>query len=108
MSQLVYLAHILVFSTFLGYIGIWKDAMPKVLYPIILCTGLIVILYHMYKFFLKKDPWVNYIHILLIGPLLVYIGLYKEKTSYWAFEVALLLAFAAFGYHSYYFIKLNM
>ena len=106
MSQFVYLAHILVFSTFLGYIGIWQTAMPKILYPIILLLGVVVILYHMYKSFLKKDAWVNYIHILFVGPLLIYIGYNKEKTPMWAFEISLMLGFAALGYHSYYFIKM--
>jgi len=107
MSQFVYLAHILAFSVLLGYIGIWQTAMPKVLYPIILTTGVVVLLYHIYKSLLVKNAWVNYIHILFIAPLLIYIGYSKDKTPIWAFEISLMLAFAALGYHSYYFIKLN-
>ena len=98
----VHLAHILVFSTFLGYIGIQQTTMPKFLYTIILATGIIVILYHIYKSLYKKDAWINYIHILIVGPLLVYIGWNKEETQRKFFEIVLMLAFASLGYHGYY------
>jgi hypothetical protein len=100
----VHLIHILVFSTFLGYIGIEQAKIPKFLYPAILSIGALVIIYHIYKTLFKKDAWINYIHILFVGPLLVYIGLHKEETPRKAFEIALMLAFASFGYHSYYMI----
>jgi len=100
----VHLAHILIFSTFLGYIGIVKTNMPKFLYPIILATGLLVIVYHIYKSLFKKDAWVNYIHIILVGPLFVYIGLQKEETPKKIFELILMLAFASLGYHGYYLL----
>jgi hypothetical protein len=78
--------------------------MPKFLYTIILSIGALVIVYHIYKTLFKKDAWINYIHILIVGPLLVYIGLNKEETPRKAFETALMLAFASLGYHSYYMI----
>ena len=105
MSAFVHLAHVLVFSTFLGYIGIWQDKMPEFMYTVILIIGLISILYHIFKAFYKKDPWVNLIHIFFVGPILVYIGLTKKKTPIKAFEVVLMLAFASLGYHGYYLIK---
>jgi hypothetical protein len=98
----VHLAHILVFSTLLGYIGIMKTNLPKFLYPIILATGVLVIGYHIYKSLFKKDAWINYIHILFVGPLFLYIGLQKEDTPRKAFEISLMLAFASLGYHGYY------
>jgi hypothetical protein len=45
----VHAAHILFFSTFLGYIGIMQSKMPTYIYPIILATGLLVVGYHIYK-----------------------------------------------------------
>uniref|UniRef100_A0A6C0B2V9 Uncharacterized protein n=1 Tax=viral metagenome TaxID=1070528 RepID=A0A6C0B2V9_9ZZZZ len=101
----VHLAHILLFSTFLGYIGIKQSKMPTYIYPIILATGIFVILYHIYKSIFKKDAWVNYIHILIVGPLLVYIGLQKEETPRKVFEIVLMLAFASLGYHGYYILN---
>jgi len=98
----VHLAHILIFSALLGFIGIQQTKIPKIMYPIILSIGVIIIVYHIYKSLYKKDAWINYIHILIVGPLLVYIGLYKEDTPRRAFEISLMLAFASFGYHAYY------
>jgi hypothetical protein len=103
-KSVVHLAHILVFSTFLGYIGIVREKMPKFMYPIILSLGVLIVLYHIYKSLFKKDAWVNYIHIFIVGPLLMYIGLYKEEAQRKAFEISLILAFASFGYHGYYLI----
>jgi hypothetical protein len=104
-EAIIHLAHILVFSTFLGYIGIVREKMPNFMYPIIISLGVLIILYHIYKSLFKKDAWVNYIHIFIVGPLLVYIGLYKEEARRKAFEVCLMLAFASLGYHIYYLIK---
>jgi hypothetical protein len=68
---------------------------------IILVFGFIVILYHAYKSFFLKDAWINYIHIFIVGPLLVFIGLYKNKTPTKIFELVLMVASAAIGYHAY-------
>jgi len=105
MQTIVHLAHIFIFSTFLGYIGIMREKMPNFMYPIILSVGVFVVLYHVYKSLFKKDAWINYIHIFILGPLLIYIGLYKEETSRKAFEVSLMLAFTTLGYHGYYLIN---
>lgn len=81
-----------------------QTKMPSFIYPIILSLGALVIIYHVYKSLFKKDAWINYIHILLIGPLLVYIGINKEETHRKVFEIILMLAFASLGYHGYYMI----
>ena len=102
---IVHLAHILIFSTLLGYIGIQQREMPKVMYIIILSLGALVIFYHIYKSLFKKDAWINYVHIFIVGPLLVFVGLYKDETPRKVFEIILMLAFASFGYHGYYLLQ---
>jgi hypothetical protein len=52
-----------------------------------------------------KGYWVNLIHILLVGPLLVYIGYNREKTARLYFELLMMLGFAAIGYHGYYLFE---
>jgi len=79
--------------------------MPDFLYPIILGTGAFIIGYHIYKSIFKKDAWINYIHIIIVGPLLVYIGLKKNETQRKVFEIILMLAFASLGYHGYYLVN---
>ena len=101
MDPYLSLLHIFIFAAFLIYIGIVQAKMPEILYPIILVFGVVVILYHVYKAFLVKDAWINYIHIFIVGPLLVMIGLYKKGTPTKIFELVLMVAFAALGYHGY-------
>jgi len=47
------------------------------------------------------------IHVLIIGPLLIYIGHTGKKTERKFFELLLLLAFATLGYNGFYFIQGN-
>lgn len=100
--------HIFVFGTLFLYVGIVQKNMPPFMYPILLGLGIILILYHSYKGYLKltvqKNPWVNLIHILLVGPILIYIG-YKRVTPRYVYELLLMLGFAAIGYHGYYAIE---
>jgi Na+-transporting methylmalonyl-CoA/oxaloacetate decarboxylase beta subunit len=109
-GQIVHLFHVLIVGTLFLYVGIRRDKIPGFMYPILLGFGVIVVLYHMYKIYLsvakgKKPYWVNLIHLLLIGPLLLYIGVHKEKTSRKFYEFLLLFGFASVGYHGYYMLK---
>ena len=98
----VQLFHIVLVSGLLFYVGVTRDQMPPFMYPVLLGLGLFVGVYHLFKAYMKKDAWVNYIHIFFIAPLLVFIGIFKEKTPRKYFEVLLMFAFASFGYHGYY------
>ena len=100
----VHLFHIIIVSGLFLYIGIKQTKLPKFMYPILIGLGIVIILYHIYKSLFKKDAWINYIHIFIVGPLLVYIGYKKEQTPRKFFEIILMLAFASFGYHLYYLI----
>lgn len=79
--------------------------MPEYLFPGITGLGLFIILYHIYKAIYKKDAWVNYIHIFLIGPLLVLIGYLNKSAPRKLFEIILMFAFASIGYHGYYMVN---
>lgn len=64
--------------------------------------GVIVTLYHGFKAwnrYVKNSGliWINLVHFLVVGPLLVYIGANKEKTPRAWFEILLLTGFAALG-----------
>lgn len=105
-STFVHLFHILIVGGLFLYVGIAKTSIPSIMYPILIGLGIIIILYHIFKAYKKlkdgKNPWVNYIHIFIVGPLLVYIGVNREKTSRYWFEILLMLGFSAIGYHGYY------
>ena len=102
----VHLFHILFVGSLFLYVGIVKTSMPTFMYPLLIIFGAIVIIYHVFKTYKKlangKNPWVNYIHIFIVGPLLIYIGVNREKTPRYWFELLLMLGFASIGYHGYY------
>jgi hypothetical protein len=102
----VHLFHILIVGSLFLYVGITRNKIPSLMYPILLGLGLIIIFYHCFKVYnyikLGKGYWVNLIHIFIVGPLLVYIGYNRENTARLYFEILLMLGFAAIGYHGYY------
>ena len=107
-ETLVHLFHVLIIGSLFLYVGIERTNIPTFMFPLLLGLGVIVILYHIFKVYtymkLGKGYWVNLIHILLVGPVLVYIGYNGEKTQRLYFELLLMLGFAAIGYHGYYML----
>ena len=105
----VHLFHIFFVGILFLYVGIKRETIPKLMFPFLLVLGAFITLYHMYlaynKFKQGQSAWVNYIHFLIIGPLLVYIGYQGLETSRKFFEILLLLGMAAIGYHGYYLIE---
>jgi hypothetical protein len=108
-SLFVKIFHIAIVGALFFYVGINRTEIPKWMFPGLLGLGVFIILYHIYKavvkFQSKKSSWVNLIHILLVGPLLMYIGYYAEDTERLYFEVLLMLAFAVVGYHGFYLVQ---
>jgi hypothetical protein len=105
MSAFVHWFHILIVGSLFLYVGIKRDAICPWMFSVLMGLGAIIIAYHMYKLWLKGggiNGWVNWIHVLLIGPLLIYIGHNRENTIRPAYELLLLFGFASIGYHGYY------
>ena len=100
----IHLFHIILVGGLLFYIG-YVRKLPAFMYPIVLGLGVLIFGYHIYKSVYKKDAWVNYIHIFIVAPLLVYVGVYKDQTPRKVFELILMLAFAAIGYHLVYLMQ---
>ncbi len=106
--RFVGLFHVLVVSILFLYVGINRTEIPAVMFPMLLGLGAIIIPYHAYKASIKKSGWVNYIHIFLVGPLLMYIGYNGVATERKYFEILMMLGFAALGYHGYYLVQENL
>jgi len=102
----VHLFHIIIVGSLFLYVGIKKTNIPNFMYTVLTILGVIIILYHSFKVYKKLkeglNPWINYIHIFIVGPLLLYIGINGKKTQRPYFEILLMLGFAAIGYHGYY------
>jgi len=108
-NLVIHLFHILIIGSLFLYVGITKTNIPNFMYFVIITLGIIIILYHGFKIYKKlKDgynPWINYIHFFIIGPLLLYIGMNRDKTQRFYFEILLMFGFASIGYHGYYVIN---
>lgn len=105
----VHLFHIIMVGGLFMYVGIYRTNIPKTMYKVLLGLGIVIILYHTFKLYNRikqgKGFWVNLIHILLVGPLLIYIGYHGETTARLYFELLLMLGFASIGYHGYYLVS---
>ena len=106
---IIHLFHILLVGPLFLYVGIKRDTIPKLMFPFLLVLGAFITIYHMYLAYNKykqgQSAWVNYIHFLIIGPLLVYIGFQGLETPRKFFEILLMLGIAAIGYHGYYLVQ---
>ena len=75
----IHLFHILIVGSLFLYVGIQKYKIPNFMYSVLIAFGTIIMLYHSFKVYTKLklgvNPWINYIHIFIIGPLLLYIVL---------------------------------
>ena len=107
-ETLVHLFHVLLVGGLFLYVGIQKTTIPTSWFPALFGLGAVIILYHTFKAYIymmqNRGYWVNLIHILLVGPLLLYIGYNGVKTARLYFELLLMLGFAAIGYHGYYML----
>lgn len=108
---LLSLGHLLVIAPALLYVAFSRAATPGWAYSTLLFVGLFIIAYHGYRAFVrivKKSSyaWVNLIHVMVVAPLIIYIGYNRQDTPRAAYEMLAMLGFAAVGYHLYSLIKL--
>ena len=107
---LLSLFHIFAVVPFFLYIALNRASTPYTVYKIAFVVGLVVTLYHGYKSIVKfkagsQSLWVNLLHVLFVGPLLIYIGLHEEQTPRAAYELLAITGFGAAGYHIYHLIN---
>lgn len=103
---LIAIAHITVIVPLLLYVGFQRAATPEWIYSSLFGLGLLVIAYHSYKGFARWTAgsqlvWIHAVHVALVAPVLLWIGYHGKKTERPAYEMLLLLAFAALGHHMY-------
>ena len=101
--------HLLFVAPLLIYIGVQRASLPEWAFNSLLGLGIVVLMYQLYKSYIKYSTgalslWVNLMQVLIIATLLIYIGAKGKNTPRPAFEMLLLTAFAAFGYHLYYLV----
>ena len=104
------LFHILVIAPLLLFVGFQRADTPPWLYNVFLVMGIIILFYHGYRLSVRlRDnsgyAWVNLIHMLFVAPLLLYIGYHKKETPRSAYEITMMLGFAALGYHLFSLVR---
>jgi hypothetical protein len=109
---LIGLLHLAIIVPFLLYVGFNRAATPEWMYSVLFGTGILIMIFHGYKAAIRimaASPvvWVNLIHALLIGPLILWIGYYAKRTERPAYEMLLIAAFGALGYHLYTLIVIS-
>jgi hypothetical protein len=70
----------------------------------------VILVYHGFKLIVRLKnrsgySWVNALHVITVAPLLLYIGYNKKETPRFAYELLLMLGFAAGGYHLFSLVK---
>jgi hypothetical protein len=101
------LFHIIAIVPFFLFVAFKRASTPDWAYLLMLVLGIIVVLYHLMKsvrrFYSGSHYlWVNLLHVLVVGPLMVYIGTKKSAgTPRAAYEILAMVGFAALGYHLY-------
>lgn len=111
MTTHLYIAlfHILFVAPLFLFVGFFRSNTPHWVYLLLLVIGLIVLVYHTYKLIIRglssSYSWVNLIHVLFVGPLLIYVGYYKRETLRFAYELLVLGGFGALGYHLFSAVK---
>lgn len=101
---LIALFHLVAIVPLFLYVGFQRAATPDWLYHVLFGVGLLVLVYHAMKSFARwvaKSPsvWINLIHVAIVAPLLIWIGYHGKKTGRPAYEMLLMVGFAALGYH---------
>ena len=91
-------------APFFLYVGFQRAATPDWAYNLLFGLGLFMLAYHGMKSIVRyyaQSPaiWINLIHTFIIAPLLIWIGYQGKKTGRPAYEMLLMTAFAALGYH---------
>jgi hypothetical protein len=104
--MMIAMGHILILAPALLYVAFTRANNPAWVYTTLLVVGMLILVYHGYRGFVRvmqKSPyaWVNLIHAFLIAPLLMYIGFNGRETPRAAYELLVMVGFAGLGYHLY-------
>ena len=97
--QLLAIVHTVIIGPLLVALGEAGDRLPKEAFPAIAAVGVIVELFHAYRYFTNGMRNINLFHMLVVAPVLIYIGIRGKSHAGFAFPLATMLGFAAIGYN---------
>ena len=98
---IVHIFHIIFVGGLFLYLGIRKNEAPSWLYPSLVVLGVIIIIAHGLKLLKNRYSLISWFHVLIVAPLVIYIGRTGPHTPAIAYTLILLEGLLAIGYHSY-------
>ena len=106
--QLLSLFHVLFVGPLFLYVST-ATSLPAFVFPLLAALGVILLGYQGYKAYTKIMSGsggykINLFHVIVVAPVLLYIGYEKPDASDFIYQLLLMLAFAVIGYHGYYLI----
>jgi len=105
-STVVHLLHIILIGGFLLFVGIQETKTPVWAFYALLVTGFVVFFYHIYLYYKKGEELATRLfHVLLVAPLLVWVGYKQKEATHEAFRFVVMAAFASAGYHTYAMVR---
>lgn len=104
------LVHLFLFIPALFAVAFFRSDMPPWAFIACLTAGLGIGAYHAYRLYGRlmsgsSYAWVNAFHLLILAPLLVWIGVHGRETARSVYEALLMVAFAGLGYHLYSIVR---
>ena len=96
---MINLGHMLALGPLFLYVAYKKNTNNIYMYYLLLLLGIYAIYKHSTEIKTYGFSFVSIVHILLVGPLLVYIGWLKTNTPNGAYELLLMSGFAVIAYH---------
>jgi hypothetical protein len=98
---IVHIFHIIFVGGLFLYLGIRQNAAPSWLYTAVVFLGIAIIIAHGLKLIKNRYSLVSWFHVLIVAPLVIYIGRTGPHTPAIAYNLILLEGVLAIGYHSY-------
>ena len=104
-GMVIYLSHILLFVPILCYVAYYKQKSGDAAFSILVALSIFTAGYHAMRLFsiIHKNPSMMALsiyltHLLVICPLMLYVGIQKKKASIYAFNALYVLSALAFIY----------
>lgn len=98
---IVHFFHIIFVGSLFLYLGLKKNGCPAWVYPALIFLGAGIIIAHGSKLFTNPYSIISWFHIIIVAPLVIFIGYNKPSKDSVAYILILLEGFMAIGYHSY-------
>ena len=98
---IVHLFHILFVGGLFLYLGITRNACPAWLYTALIFLGIGIIIAHGLKLLSNPRSIISWFHVLLVAPLVIYIGYKNNQTGLLFYKLIFLEGILAICYHSY-------